>query len=90
MASEDYGNGHRTGYAASDNDAAMEQHIEAAINDEAYAVWQENGRDDDLENVIERMNQEFQEKRLMDDSDPDKPGWITDVQETARRRIQAE
>ena len=56
---------------------------EANIDEEAYITWNENGKDASLEDVREQ----YRQTRDLDDSDPEKPGWVKAIQAKERQRL---
>ena len=60
--------------------------IDAAVGEVAYEVWQENGRDENYERLIERMNLEYAEQHR-DKPREEQPGWammVTDLLESRK------
>lgn len=85
MASEEYRENH--GDYEDENALSQEETdaIDAAVSDVAYEVWQENGRDEDLEKLVERMNLEFAEQHR-DRPRDEMPGWAVMVADKLENR----
>ena len=86
MPGEGYGS-RRTedyGHEDQDQDGRERVRLEAAVDSLAYEVWQENGRDSDLERVVEKLQEEHEKTRDIPDGDPRLSSHMTIIRDTVK------
>lgn len=78
MAGEEYRERHDE-----EMDDEEQVRFEAIVNDVAYEVWQENGRDRDLEDIFQEMCRGYHDMR--DRPAQEQPGWLRMINDSLER-----
>ena len=92
MSENDFSSSHASGYH---NEETGDERLTREITDdvicqEAYSQWQENGRDEPLESLQDRLWEEYETKRDLSEGDPGKPAWVTSTQQIISSRTARE
>ena len=76
------GENHRESYAAHGDEDELTldetEAIDAAVSGIAYEIWQQDGRDQNLDRMVEKMNLEYAEQHRQKPLE-EQPGWAQSV-----------
>ena len=86
MAGEGYGSRRTEDHRVEGRveDEREQKRLEGAIDSLAYEVWQENGRDSDLERVVEKLHEEHEKTRDLPDNDPGLSSHMRIIRDTVK------